>query len=61
MIKTRQIKVPLPVYDFLKCKAKENNTTIKMESKNMMEGYLNFKKLEELLNKKRGKSIFILK
>ena len=59
-MKDKIMKMPMPVYNFLSNRAKTKQTTMKHEAKSMMEEYLELKKLETYLQKKKG-GIFIIK
>jgi len=59
MRKVKQVKVPMKFYNFLKSKAKEKNTSMRIEADNMLDDYFKLKKLERSLESKRGKLLII--
>ena len=59
-MKSKIMKVPVKMYNFLKNNAQAKNTTMKREADCLLDEYLDLKKLENHLEKRRGR-LFIIK
>jgi len=59
MKKAVQVKVPINMYNYLKSKSQNNNTSMRIEAGNLMSEYFSLKSLEKKLEGKRGKLIIL--
>ena len=59
MKKTVHTRIPCSMYNYLKNRAKEKETSMRIEASTMFDEYFKLKKLESSIEKRRGKFLFV--